>query len=128
MTNYIWFRNDLRLDHNMALSEAISKSNNLEAIYILPKDNHFFIGEAAQWYLHHSLLSLEARLFELGITLNFFIGDASVVFSDLLKNKKDNIKIFCNRSFNPIQLEIDKRVCLLMPKKKFQIHWQRYSV
>ena len=120
MTNYIWFRNDLRLDHNMALSEAISKSNSLEAIYILPKDNHFFIGEAAQWYLHHSLLSLEARLFKLGITLNFFIGDASDVFSNLLKNKKDSRKIFCNQSCNPIQLEIDKKVGLLLPKKNFK--------
>ena len=39
MSNIIWFRNDLRLEHNLALSEAMLSSDSLEAVYIFPEKN-----------------------------------------------------------------------------------------
>ncbi len=115
MSNIIWFRNDLRINHNLALSEAMLQSDRLEAVYILPEKNNFFIGEAAQWYLHHSLLDLEAQLYKLGITLNFFVGDASTILSKYVNKNNSATKIFCNKSINPIQLKIDQNVIESLP-------------
>ncbi len=110
MSNIIWFRNDLRLEHNLALSEAMLSSDSLEAVYIFPEKNKFFVGEAAQWYLHQSLMHLEGRLLKLGITLNVFIGNAADIFSKYIEKNGKKTTIFCNKSFNPIQLEIDQDV------------------
>ncbi len=109
MTNIIWFRNDLRIQNNAALKRAIDASSDLEALYILPENSDLYIGEAAKWYLQKSLIDLESNLQKLGITINFYIGDAATIFAERTKNN-NALQIFCNQSFNPLQIEIDKAV------------------
>ena len=85
MNSLIWFRNDLRIQNNLALKKAIESSDQLEAVYIMPNDNEWFIGEAAQWYLNQSLGILEKELKALGIRLNYYRNNASEIL-----NKKIN--------------------------------------
>jgi len=88
MNNLIWFRNDLRIQNNITLKKAIDCSSHLEAVYIIPKDTDWYIGEAAQWYLHKSLISLEKDLLEIGITLNFYREDVAEFFKKKIDHDK----------------------------------------
>jgi deoxyribodipyrimidine photo-lyase len=53
-----WFRQDLRLSDNPALTIA-ARQGNILPIYILDDDNagEHAMGAASRWWLHHSLQS-----------------------------------------------------------------------
>ena len=71
----IWFRQDLRLNHNPALTAAC-KADNVLPIYILDDANagQYKMGGASRWWLHHSLKALNASLSN---ALNIYHGDAA---------------------------------------------------
>ena len=81
----LWFRNDLRINDNPALNNAlkISKNENRKiiCIYILEnyKDFSSNPGSASKWWLHGSLKKLDQQLTKLNeeqvsSSLNFFVG------------------------------------------------------
>ena len=55
-----WFRQDLRLQDNMALNNLIKDCTQIIPIYIL--DQKYDLGEASKWWLHNSLNSLNESL------------------------------------------------------------------
>ena len=57
-----WFRQDLRLNDNLALNSIVEKSDYIIPIYIV--DENFNLGGASKWWLHSSLRSLDATLRE----------------------------------------------------------------
>ena len=89
-----WFRQDLRLSDNPALSEA-NLHSEVFPIYIL--DNHTSeaenIGAASQWWLHHSLTKLDQQL---GGNLSIFMGDPGKVLTALVK-RNEITHVFWNR-------------------------------
>lgn len=68
-----WFRQDLRLSDNPALTLA-AKHENVLPIYILDDENaaRYTMGGASRWWLHHSLVSLDQSL---GGTLSLYDGN-----------------------------------------------------
>ena len=58
----VWFRNDLRLADNPALSEAVAAGGEVIPVYVLDDEaaGPWRLGGAARWWLHHSLASLQA--------------------------------------------------------------------
>ena len=52
MTTIVWFRQDLRLADNPALSHAIS-AGLLSQFYILDDTIIRLMGGASKWWLHH---------------------------------------------------------------------------
>ena len=58
-----WFRQDLRLSDNPALTLA-AKHEDVLPIYILDDENagEYTLGGASLWWLHHSLVSLNNSL------------------------------------------------------------------
>jgi len=58
-----WFRQDLRLSDNPALSKAVA-AGTVMPIYILDDENaaEYAMGAASRWWLHHSLSSLNQSL------------------------------------------------------------------
>ena len=74
-----WFRQDLRLSDNPALSAAAARGDVLP-VYILDDvtagDDR--MGAASRWWLHHSLTVLKESL---GGTLYVAAGDALASFS-----------------------------------------------
>ena len=65
-----WFRQDLRLNDNLALNDVIKNSNKAVFIYILDEDIR--LGRASMWWLNHSLNSLNLSLKEFNSQLFFF--------------------------------------------------------
>jgi len=103
-----WFRNDLRLKDNPALQAATKNASITRLIFILDR-NKRELGEAAAWWLHHSLEALSKDIQELGSQIHFFQGEALKTL--LLLHKETNFEqIFWNRLYEPKSVERDKKL------------------
>ena len=60
----VWFREDLRINYNPALSFALSLDKPILCLYLYDIKNQSvsFTGKASKWWLHHSLLELNKTL------------------------------------------------------------------
>lgn len=67
----VWFRQDLRLDDNPSLEEAVNSGGPVVPIYIwTPKEEGDWApGPASQWWHHQSLGSLDSELHRIGSRL-----------------------------------------------------------
>ena len=113
-----WFRQDLRLSDNPALSAAI-ESGDILPIYILDDINSSDskMGEASRWWLHHSLINLNEKL---NGKLSFYNDDPSKVFEELIKQYDVN-SIFWNRCYEPWRIKRDKDLKIDLEKKNITI-------
>jgi deoxyribodipyrimidine photo-lyase len=70
-TTLVWFRRDLRLADNPALSRALAIAERIVPVYIhAPEElDPWRPGAASDWWLHHSLSSLDGSLRALGSRL-----------------------------------------------------------
>jgi deoxyribodipyrimidine photo-lyase len=82
-TKLVWFRQDLRLADNPALSAAAE--GPVLCVYLLDDAaaGAWAHGGAQRWWLHHSLASLAAALEARGATLHLCKGDARDVIPRL---------------------------------------------
>ena len=62
----LWFRRNLRLSDNAALTAAAASGRPVIPVYILDEQD---IGGASRWWLHHSLASLDRDLRQKGTSL-----------------------------------------------------------
>ena len=60
----VWFRRDLRVTDNPALTAAADTGNPVLPVYILDDKNagDWKMGAASRWWLHQSLKSLKESL------------------------------------------------------------------
>lgn len=81
----VWLRDDLRLDDNPALAQAVSLGNPLTVIYVLDEASPGVraLGGAAKWWLHHSLTHLAADLEAAGSRLLLRRGPAARIIRRL---------------------------------------------
>ena len=77
-----WFRQDLRLSDNPALFEA-AKNSSVLPVYILDDKNseEYSMGAASQFWLHHSLASLNKSLDE---NLSIYHGNPLEIILDIV--------------------------------------------
>jgi len=69
-TTLVWFRHDLRLDDNPALSAAAARGAVVPVFIWAPEEEApWEPGAAARWWLHHSLTSLATALAKAGAPL-----------------------------------------------------------
>lgn len=109
----VWFRNDLRLSDNAALSHASSQNYHILFLYIY--DPNYHIGAAAQWFLHQALASLAKDIKDKYKT-NLIIesGNPQQVLEKVAKQYKIE-SIFWNRVYEPYTMQRDSAI-----KKHFQ--------
>ena len=102
-----WFRQDLRLSDNPALTAACERGRVLP-VYILDDVNagEFAMGGASRWWLHRSLESLERSLKG---ALRLYRGDASDVLLGLAECL-DVRGVYWNRCYEPWRIERDARI------------------
>ena len=109
-----WFRQDLRISDNPALSYS-SKQGAVLPVYILDHKNpgEFDLGSASQWWLHYSLHALNKSLKE---NLRIYVGDPKKILIDLIQEY--NVKaVYWNRCYEPWQITRDKQI-----KKVLEAH------
>ena len=72
----VWLRRDLRLKDNPALHHAVESNNPVIVLYIYETDLSRKTGGASDWWLHHSLTSLDDSLSRAGVKLHIRKGRA----------------------------------------------------
>ena len=102
-----WFRQDLRLADNPALTQAATHDQVLP-IYILD-DVHpqaHALGGASRWWLHHSLVSLNHSLNGM---LSVYQGDPLAIFDALIE--RFNVSaVYWNRCYEPWRVARDTAI------------------
>lgn len=104
----LWFRQDLRLSDNPALFAA-SHCEELLAVYIKDTADPHPIGEAQQWWLHHSLQALKKDLQAHGIRLHCLQGDAKQRIPQLVEQYAIDT-VFWNRRYTPGHQALDRAI------------------
>lgn len=104
----VWFRQDLRLTDNPALSAAAERGSVLP-VYVLDEvhPGERAIGGAGRWWLQRSLEALEESLKERGSKLLFARGDPVEVIQELVEDT-DADAVFWNRCYEPFAIGRDK--------------------
>ncbi|OED38771.1 deoxyribodipyrimidine photolyase [PVC group bacterium (ex Bugula neritina AB1)] len=99
-----WFRQDLRLSDNPALTKAVDHEAVL-SIYILDDDNagNHLMGAASRWWLHYSLKALNASLSN---NLSVYQGDPQTILDDIIK-RFDIEDVYWNRCYEPWRIHRD---------------------
>jgi deoxyribodipyrimidine photo-lyase len=104
----VWFRQDLRLTDNPALTAAIETGLPIIPIYILDNENakEWKMGGASRAWLHHSLSHLNKSLQG---KLQIFLGKAEIILPTIIKECNAK-KIFWNRCYEPWRIIRDKQI------------------
>lgn len=81
----VWFRNDLRLHDQAALSDAARGGAPVLGVYVLDDAaaGAWALGGAARWWLHHSLAALAEGLGRHGVKLVLRRGDTAAELADI---------------------------------------------
>jgi deoxyribodipyrimidine photo-lyase len=121
----VWFRNDLRLTDNPALTAAMESGHAIVPVYVLDDAaaGAWKMGGASRWWLHHSLASLSADLQKLGVELVLRHGTAANIIPELAA-ELGAASVHAARSFEPAMRETDKAVDAAL--KKASIPFERH--
>ena len=101
-----WFRRDLRLLDNPALSEAASAGPILPIFIFDGSLADYTQGSASRWWLNHSLNSLNKQL---NHRLLIFNGDPKEIIPKLAKASNSK-SVYWNRCYEPWQIELDSKI------------------
>jgi len=113
----VWFRNDLRITDNPALSAALDRYQKILPVYIHAPHEHapWEPGEASNWWLHHSLDSLGQSLESMGSYLLLKKGNSLETLQTLIE-KTGAKAVFWNRMYEPALIKRDAKI-----KKLFKV-------
>ena len=114
-----WFRQDLRVSDNPALTKAIEHETVLP-IYILDDDSagNYVMGGASRWWLHHSLKALNVSL---GKTLSVYHGNPQTILDNIL-TQFDVDAVYWNRCYEPWRTHRDARIKENLKKRGIKVH------
>lgn len=115
----MWFRQDLRLRDNPALSFA-SEHGAVLPVYIFDTHSpeHFILGGASKWWLHQSLKALNASLND---QLHCIKGDASNILIELVKAQGIK-RVVWNRGYEPWQIKRDTQLKKQLTDAGIDVH------
>lgn len=111
MSGLVWFRQDLRISDNPALTNALKNSEKVAAIYILDEESKGVrkMGAASKWWLHYALEDLSKSLKDYGIELFIAEGESQKILEKVIKENKIET-IYWNRLYEPYHIARDKKI------------------
>ncbi|TCS44042.1 cryptochrome/photolyase family protein [Reinekea marinisedimentorum] len=113
-----WFRQDLRLADNPALTAAVQQGAVIP-IYILDDDNAgaHAMGAASRWWLHHSLQALNDAL---AGKLQVFRGEPLTVLQQLITEHKVKA-VYWNRCYEPWRMQRDASIKATLSEQNISV-------
>ncbi|MDX2187933.1 MAG: deoxyribodipyrimidine photo-lyase [Opitutaceae bacterium] len=107
----VWFRLDLRLRDNPALSAALARGGPVIPCFVDDGEEQgkWREGGASRWWLHHSLLALNSSLNEKGSMLVLRRGAAEEELIQLVRETGAGA-VYWNRRYEPAIIARDSRV------------------
>ena len=114
-----WFRQDLRLADNPALTEA-ARAGQVLPVYILDDEaaGDWAMGGASRWWLHRSLEALNDSL---GRRLRVMRGGADRLLPKLAKEVGADA-VYWNRCYEPWRIERDSRIKQRLQESEIEVH------
>ncbi len=112
MTTIVWFRQDLRLADNPALTAAQADGAAVIPVFIFApgEEQSWAPGGASRWWLHHSLARLAEALAGCGSQLCLRAGENSLVVLEGLARECGATRVVWNRRYEPAIMARDQRV------------------
>jgi len=110
-TAIVWFRRDLRLADNPSLSHALEHAQRVVPVFIYsPDEEHPWApGAASRWWLHHSLIALDASLRKIGSRLVVQKGTPLTVLRHCIRETGATL-VCWNKLYEPASLERDASI------------------
>ncbi len=105
-TTLVWLRQDLRLSDNPALFYAAQRGT-VVPVFIWDDTQPWAPGGASRWWLHHSLVSLQKDLQQLGSNLLIAQGKATQLIPQLIKASQADA-VYWNRRYATHQITEDR--------------------
>jgi deoxyribodipyrimidine photo-lyase len=107
-----WFRRDLRIEDNHALSKAIESGKPVLCIFIFDRlilDKLEDRSDKRLTFIHRTLEHINRQLQELGSSLRTYFGEPMQVWQEIL-NEYTVTDVFCNRDYEPYAQQRDRSV------------------
>jgi len=107
----VWFRQDLRIADNPALSAAVNTCDTVVCLFIDdPQDQTISqLGAASRVWLHHSLTDLEHALQQRGAALVVAAGSSQEVLAQVSEHYGAT-HLFWNRCYDPVSIKRDTQI------------------
>ncbi|MFO1099727.1 MAG: deoxyribodipyrimidine photo-lyase [Xanthobacteraceae bacterium] len=107
----VWFRDDLRVADNPALTAAAKMGRPVIAAFVLDEETTGLrrLGGASRWWLAGALRALDQSLRERGIALTLRRGPAGRAIAELACESSATA-IFWNRRYEPAAARVDQAV------------------
>lgn len=104
----VWFRQDLRLEDNLALAAALERGGPIIPVYIWApeEEGRWPLGGAARWWLNASLQALDQHLQKIGSRLIIRTGHSLHCIKELIQETQAKA-IYWNRRYEPDILSRD---------------------
>jgi deoxyribodipyrimidine photo-lyase len=117
-----WFRRDLRLADNPALEHALAVQASVLPLYIHAPEEEapWEPGAASRWWLHHSLLALEASLQARASRLVVQSGSSLAVLLEVARRCHVR-RICCNRLYDPALCSRDEQVAKHLAEQDIEL-------
>ena len=112
MLKVYWFRKDLRLEDNSALSEFFKSSgpdDKLAFIYIKNRNSFNYFGEKRIAFIAECLNDLSDSLRKYEYELQIFEGKSEDVFRRIVK-EQNGLQLYFNKQVEPYCIERDEKV------------------
>ncbi|NYZ15729.1 deoxyribodipyrimidine photo-lyase [Azospirillum sp. RWY-5-1] len=104
----VWFRQDLRLADNPALSLAAASGAPVIPLFVLEEGGRP-LGGASRWWLHHALARLAGSLAALGSPLVLRRGEPAAVLDALIAETGADTVLW-NRRYEPDAVAVDSAI------------------
>jgi deoxyribodipyrimidine photo-lyase len=112
-----WFRRDLRLFDNPALSEAANAGPILPVFIFDEMQADYTQGSASRWWQNQSLSSLNKQL---NHRLLIFKGDPKEIIPKLAKVSHSKA-VYWNRCYEPCQIELDSKIQAILKGENIDV-------
>ena len=107
----VWFRDDLRLADNPALTAGVASGHPLICLYVLDEESEGVrpLGGAAKWWLHGALEELEGSLHRVGGELVIMRGKSAFLL-ERAAIETGATSVFWNRRYDGASRAIDAKI------------------
>ena len=125
-TAIVCFRNDLRLEDNPALSDAIDQGMQILPVFIYDPltwgdwGSGSGLGGASKWWLHESIKDVQRQLEQLGGYLVLRKGATLTVMRELVKASGASV-VFWNRRYSAQEITIDSLVKKMLQEEGVEV-------
>lgn len=117
----IWFRRDLRIQDNLALWSGIEEGSIVPVFIWSPEEEtKKIVGEAASWWLHHSLIELDRALQDRGSKLIIRKGRSLPILNELIEETGAKA-VFFNERYEPRIRLRDQQIKEVLEKKGVEV-------